>query len=68
MQHSSDIPIDLPKLTSRPITILHKKSQKITPFPFPVKQPAKVTDDPLRKLVQRYKTQLYDLHNAKWDN
>jgi len=56
MQPTTDISIDLPKLANRPIPIPNKKLQKITPLHFQLKHPAKIIQDPLRKLVQRYKT------------
>jgi hypothetical protein len=62
MHPSTDISVDLPKLTAKPAPAFPRRLQTIVPAG------GRGGGDAGRRLVQRYKTGLYESQSAKCDN
>lgn len=68
MQPSTDIIVDLPKLPAKPFSIFHKKTQRNITSNLPLKPVAKTGEDRGRRLMQRYKTELYESQSSGLEN
>jgi hypothetical protein len=68
MLPSTDITIDLPKLPAKPFSIFHKKLHRNLPANCSIKAVGKLGDDPGRRLMQRYKTELYESQYSSLEN
>lgn len=68
MQPSTDITVDLPKLPAKPFSIYHKKTQRTIISNLPLRPLGKAGEDIGRRLMQRYKTELYELQPSGLEN
>lgn len=68
MQPSTDITVDLPKLPAKPFSIYHKKTHRTITSNLLLKPVGKTGEDRGRRLMQRYKTELYESQPSGLEN